>query len=332
MNKIKEFLQKWVVHNIGYKIGALAFAFVLWLVVVNINDPTINRTIVNIPVTILNEEKVLDGSRVYTIESGETATITISGNRSIVSGLTADDFVAKADFSELSITNAVPITVELASESARYSGSVNITVRTTSMVIKLENMGEKNIPVEGVVNGTPANNIFVEDVATSPAQVTLRAPESVLEEAEKAVAYIDAKNVSGDMVTDCNLVILNSKGGEISQTEDIKLSESTVAVQIKTSLSKTVGILITPVGTPAEGMECTGITYSKEKVTIRGAKEILDSIREITLPSELLSIEGKDKDVSISVDLSKYLPKGVVIGNDSATITITATIENKQES
>lgn len=327
MAKIKEFLKKWVVHNIGYKIGALAFAFVLWLVVVNINDPTINRTIMNIPVNILHEEKVLDGSRVYTIESGETASISISGNRSIVSSLTTNDFVAKADFSELSITNAVPISVELTGDASRYSGSINITLRTTSMVITIEDMDEKNIPVEGVVSGTPANNVVVEDVSASPAQVTIRAPKSVIKSAEKAVAYVDAKNVTEDMIVNCNLVIMNSQGDVIKQTGDITLSESVVAVQVRTSHSKTVGVSIEPLGTPAQGMECTGITYSKENITIRGAKDTISGIETITLPSELLSIEGKEEDVSITVDLSKYLPEGVTLNSDSTTITITATIE-----
>lgn len=331
MNKIKEFFKKWVVHNIGYKIGALVFAFVLWLVIVNINDPTINRTITNIPVNILHEEKVLDGSHVYTIENGETATITVSGNRSIVASLTADDFLAKADFSELSITNAVPITVELTGDAARFSGSVNITVRTTSMIIKLEEMGEKNIPVEGIARGQSPEYLVIDDVSTSPAQVTLRAPKSIIKAAEKAIAYIDAKSVTGDMVIDCPLTLVNSQGDTIEQNNEIVLSTDTVAVHVRTTFVKTVSVSITPIGTPAQGMTCTGITYSKDSISIRGPQDILNGLNQIVLPSELLSLEGKNKDVSITVDITNYLPYGVTANTDSTKITITATIEKIEE-
>ena len=67
MSKVKMFLQKWIVNNIGFKILALVFAFVLWLVITNTTDPVTTRTITGIPVQIENESMVLDGSRVYTI-------------------------------------------------------------------------------------------------------------------------------------------------------------------------------------------------------------------------------------------------------------------------
>ena len=43
----------------------------------------------------------------------------------------------------MSLTNAVPIKVELTGEKARYSGAITITLKTTSMVISLESMKEK---------------------------------------------------------------------------------------------------------------------------------------------------------------------------------------------
>ena len=99
MAKIRKFFQKWILNNIGFKILALIFAFVVWLVIMNTTDPVTTRTITGIPVEILNEDKVKDGEHVYTIVSGNTATIVVSGNRSIIGALSAADFRATADFS-----------------------------------------------------------------------------------------------------------------------------------------------------------------------------------------------------------------------------------------
>ena len=51
MAKIKAFLKKWIVNNIGFKILAVVFAFVLWLVILNTTDQETTRTITSIPVT-----------------------------------------------------------------------------------------------------------------------------------------------------------------------------------------------------------------------------------------------------------------------------------------
>ena len=92
MTKIKAFLKKWIINNIGFKILAIVFAFVLWLVILNTTDTETTRTISSIPVTIENEEAIMDGTHVYTIESGETATVVVSGKRSVVNTLNPADF------------------------------------------------------------------------------------------------------------------------------------------------------------------------------------------------------------------------------------------------
>ena len=47
-----------LIDNLGLKVIALLFAVVLWLLVVNINDPIESRTFSNIKVNVLHEEKI----------------------------------------------------------------------------------------------------------------------------------------------------------------------------------------------------------------------------------------------------------------------------------
>ena len=142
---LRKISRKYIFHNFGYKILAVIFAFVLWLVVLNITDPETTRTFSNIPIQILNEDKVLDGTHVYTISSGEYTSVSVTGKRSIITALSLSDFQATADFSELSITNAVPIKVELKGDKQRYSGQLTYYTKDTSMLINLENMTSKQI-------------------------------------------------------------------------------------------------------------------------------------------------------------------------------------------
>jgi len=166
MTKVKAFLKKWIVNNIGYKILAIVFAFVLWLVILNTTDQDMTRTISNIPVTIENESVILDGTHVYTVEMGETATVVVSGKRSVINTLTPSDFSATVNFAELSLTNAVPIHIELTGEKARYANSVTINQKTMSMVINLEDVVEQTFDVQVSLRGEPKEGLIIEDADT----------------------------------------------------------------------------------------------------------------------------------------------------------------------
>ncbi|MBR2696041.1 MAG: hypothetical protein IKE48_00865 [Parasporobacterium sp.] len=331
MSKVKMFLQKWIVNNIGFKILALVFAFVLWLVITNTTDPVTTRTITGIPVQIENESMVLDGSRVYTIESGDTATVVVSGNRSIVSTLTASDFVATADFAALSITNAVPIEVDLVGDKARYAGSITITLKTHSMMINLENMDKETLDVEVQFVGQEPEDMVIEDAMANPVRVTFHAPESNITGEERAVAQIDYSEVTRDITLDKDLIIYDSSGNPITLGGDTYLDHPTVTVKITTSSIKSVPISIEASGQLPEGYELTGITYSKNNVSIRGDENVLSTINEIYLPHELLNIDGAEGDVTITVDVGQYLPEGVTLHGDTGTVTIVATITKKEE-
>lgn len=331
MAKVKAFLKKWIVNNIGYKILAIVFAFILWLVILNTTDQDMTRTISNIPVTIENEAAVLDGTHVYTVEMGETATVVVSGKRSVVNGLTASDFSATANFAELSLTNAVPIHVELTGEKARYASSVTINQKTMSMVINLEDVVEETFDVQVTFKGEPAEGLVIEDADTTPAMVTLTAPESVIASVSHIVVEVDATKIQGDTQVECEPVIYGLNGKVIAQDENIYLDYPVVTANIKTKAVKVVPLSITPYGTPAAGNVLNGISYSKNSVTLKGDAEVLDLIDALEIPGMLLNIEGAKEDVKITVDLAAYLPEGVTLYKDTGSVTITASITKEKE-
>ena len=91
-SKIKDAFTK----NIGLKIVALILGTIIWLAVVNTSDPSTTVTVHNIPITITNQKAITKQGLVYDVTSKQKVDVTVSGNRSVVSGLTADDFKATA--------------------------------------------------------------------------------------------------------------------------------------------------------------------------------------------------------------------------------------------
>lgn len=330
--KFKEFLKKWVINNIGYKILAIVFAFVLWVVILNITDPEITRTITNIPVNIENEDAVLDGSQIYEITSGEVTSISVSGSRSIVGSLTAEDFVATADFSELSITNAVPITVELTGDMARYSNQVEITVRTTSMIISLDDITTLSVPVEVEYTGVLESDMVIDSTTVTPSSVTITAPQSVLNTIESVVATVDYADVDGDTSLRVTPVIYDADGNEVNLGSYGSVDYSSVLVAVEDSFTKTVSISMDdPTGVVADGYTFTEITYSIDSVTVKGSEDLISSLDNIDIPVSLLDITGAAGNVSVTVDISDYLPEGVSIYSSVSRVVVTAHITQDEE-
>ena len=108
-------MKKNLTNNLFLKILSVVFAFILWLVVVNINDPDVPRTISGIPITIINEEKITGQGQIYYIESpsSQNGSVTVKGARSIVDNLKPTDIKATVDFGNVSSVGAVTINYTL---------------------------------------------------------------------------------------------------------------------------------------------------------------------------------------------------------------------------
>lgn len=311
MKRFLTILKSLVTNNIGYKIIAIIFAFILWLVVVNIQNPASRRTFSNIPVTIANEESVLDGDHIYTITSGKTATITVAATRSVLGNLSASDFVAVADFSALSITNAAPITVSLVPEKSRYENQIDITQRTTSMVIDIENVVTKELPVEVIYTGTQPEGMSIDKVNLSPEKVGVTVPESKSNQVSRVAVTIDYSDINNADSMELTPAIYDVDGKEVPQTEDTYLNTNAVQAQFITYDTKEIPVSIEPFGEPAVGYEVSQIAYSREKVNVKGEKGVLSKLNEIELPGSLVDISNRTDDLMTTIDLKDYVPEGV---------------------
>ena len=331
MTKIKAFFKKWVINNIGYKIAAVIFAFILWLIILNVTDPDATKTISNIAVTIENEDAVLDGTCIYEIVSGKTTSITVSGSRSIISSLSADDFIASVDFTELSTENSVIINVELTGDMSKYSSKVDITVKTTTMVIDIDEITTLKVPVEVEFTGEASDNESVESVSVTPEYVSITAPQSVLDTIDSVVAYMDYSEISSDSSVRAQIYIYDADKNEVDLGSYGSADCTSVLIEVDASYTKTVDIYMDdPDDTTADGYEFDSLQYSITSVTIKGSRELIDSIDSIEIPSALLDLTDARANVSVSVYIADYLPDGVTVYGNSSKVVITALVSKSE--
>ena len=113
---------KRITNNFGLKILAVIFSGVLWLAVVNIDDPNTTRTFTT-TVSIENGDYLTGIGKYYEIENNSnTVTFKVSGKRSYLERMSNTDFKAVADLEMIEDMRRVPIEVS----PQRYGGNVTV--------------------------------------------------------------------------------------------------------------------------------------------------------------------------------------------------------------
>ena len=96
--------------------------------------------------------------------------------------------------------------------------------------------------------------------------------------------------------------------------------------------TKDVAVNVIPSGTPAEGYEITSITCNPATVSLKGDKALLNMINLIEIPAGVVSVEGAQKNITASVDITQYIPRGITLLNaENATVQIVVEIKQRVE-
>lgn len=316
-------MRKKLTNNLGYKILSVVFAIMLWLTVLNVSDPQKTATISNIPITILNENAVTGQDMVYKITSGKTATVEVTGPRTIIDSLEASSFEATVDLSKLSITNALQVDVELV--TASYRSKVDIDVKTT-MRIEVEELLEDEFAVE--VNykaqGTLPDGYVVHETSLDVEKVKVKAPVSTMNKIAKVAVQIDLSGQTDDFQVTEKLYAYDARGNVLdAEANDITFEVLTSKVDVVIYSVKQIPVIYEIAEENYENTIFVGTELSREHITIKGRKEALDTISELKLDTSALQISEEQEQYELTYDVQSLLPAGVYLYGDVKNVTIT---------
>lgn len=317
---------KILTRNLGLKLLAFVFAVVMWMAVVNLDDPTVNKRF-TIAVTLENEDVIAAANKYYELEpDSANVTFNVFGKRSIVNELSSSDFKAVADMSRLiqgENENVVPVEIM----ALRYSSKLTISKRTRQLKVLLEDLMRQAFVILPVAQGEPAEGYALGSMVVEPNRLWVSGPKEVVSEIDTVKAAIDVTNMSTD-ISDSVVPVLLDENEEIVDTTRLTLSLDIVTVKAGIVSQKTVPIKVNYSGKPKEGFEVISAVAEPKEVTIKGRSDILNAISAITIPEEVVNVEGADAKFEQKVDLNQYLPGGVSLNNSvEASVTVKIDIE-----
>lgn len=310
--------------NLGLKIVSVMAAFVLWLVVVNVDDPIISKTYTGIPVEILNEEVLTEQGKCFELESGsESINVVVTAKRSVIDAMSKDYIRATADIKALSSLNTIPVEVR----SIRYSDQIeSVVTRSESIQLIIENLVEKTVPVSILYTGEPEEGYVIAGVDSSCDMVKVKGPESVVGIVDRVCASDDISLINRDYVITEALYPCDADGEEI-EDDRISLSRTMTEVRYYVYATKTIPISSGYSGEPRPGYGANGtvITFPSS-VLVAGKGENFDDMEVIYISPDEVSIEGAYSDVSTTIDISEYLPTGVIFAEKDFDLQVEVTV------
>lgn len=311
-----------IYSNLGLKLLSVILGFLVWLLVLNIDDSAVTKTISNVQVNLINTDAITSKNQLYTITSGDTVDIVIKGRKSVISNLDASDFKAVADMSKISITNAVPITVT--ANNNNIAKKVSVTVVDNVMSVELENEKTVSVPVKVVTTGDVAKGYTVGNSVAAPNLITISGAASVVSSIDRAEVTVDTRNAKDDITTNCEPSFVTSDGEKVSD-KTLSYDEMSISVTVPVYKIKNIPVSIDVKGEPDSAYVVSSVTYVPETIDIGGDTSVIKDIKSLEIDD--VDISGCTGDVETTLDVSKYLPDGVVVTKDSAYINVKVAVE-----
>ena len=327
MKKMLTKLKMSLTNNIGLKFLAVLIALVLWLAIVNVNDPEKTITVSNIPISVTNESAITSRDMVYNVKSEQYLNITVSGKRSIVSNLSAEDFRATASLKELSKVNSIP--VDVTTKNASLGRKITIVKQSAqTILVDVENVEEKDF-TDLVVEytGKVADGYVAGLSSMSTDEVTVKAPTSIIDKIKKVAVRCSLDGTNTNISKKCPVILYDKNDKEI-KSDEIELSDKKIRVNVNVLRAKQVPISTInkdELGKPADGYVVDDVILSSDSITVYGSEEPLDSIESLDIQDDIDVSDAKG-DVTQNIDVTGKLPKGLSVSGES-TITVKVLIK-----
>ncbi len=319
-------MKKILKNNLFFKLLALFFAFIVWILIINLNDPVETDTIKDIKITTINSDILQSKDKQFSLANNGLVNIQISGRKTLISNLTADDFVAQADMSKVSITNTVEVTIK-----PKKDIDVLIYNNTRLINVSIDNVIEAPFPITIRTTGSPQDGMAVGGTTSNPEQVIIRGAESLLHKIKEVVGTVDITNARKDVKSSTELTIYDYEGNKINP-ESVVLKTSKVNAVVMINRIKTVPLVIKDVPKAATDYAVGDIIVNPMSVNITGSTEDLIKVNNIVIPYDTNKFGTiNNETISGTFDITDYLPKDITLVGDNSMISFRIVIDKRFE-
>lgn len=296
--------------NLTAKIIALIMAIILWVYVMNEQNPLV-ETSMEIPLEVRNLS-----SSVMAADIPEVVRVKVRGPRAIIVGLAPKDIKAYIDLKGLgdgrnntTVSTNIPANVELVEVSP---GDINF---------RLDTIVSRQVPVEAKLVGTPGAGGVVAKISYSSPTVTVKGPSEIVDTVVKAIVDVDISGKNADFTVDASIILLDARNKKV-ESLTVTPGDVSAAVAFTPIINKKM-VEIKPniVGILGKGVVLNKISINPEQIEISGDDKIFEKTQFVY--TEPINISVINKETVLEVKLQ--LKDGIIANKNTVTVNISAT-------
>ncbi len=310
-------------HSHFYIVFIAAFlgALLLWFYAIGYDSTIFERKISNVPVTVTGTDTLRENKEYMLAEGLELQiTVTVTGRRSLIYGIRAEDLSASVDVSGVDRPgeNTFQITV-----SAPNGVGVK-ELSSDSAVLYLDKFVSKTVPVNVLYSDyVLPEGLKLGEIEVSPIVTVIDGPESELAGINAAYVQLSLGEVSGPIAAYGQL-FLRYDNGEPVTNRYIRLSSGDAYTYVNVYKEKTVPVVVSFTGGIFTS-EIASISLSRQTLTISGDIGLIDSIERIVIDVDETAVDFNET-VVITRYFSALLPPGISIESGEALVTAEITV------
>ncbi|MCR5608537.1 MAG: hypothetical protein K6G26_05690 [Lachnospiraceae bacterium] len=316
-------MKKIMTEDFGLRVLSIVIAIVVWLIIINVTDPVKTKTIKDIPVSMVNDDVIKELGQCYEITSDNTVTVVVKGKKSVVDKLKATDFEATADMSQISITNAVPVSVKLI-KSVEYEPDI-VSGKNSTINVKLDNEITNSYEINLNLIGSAMNNYYIsqDEIKMNVNKIKASGPQAIIDTIEKVRVDIDISDINEVTKKKYPIHAYNESGKQIT-SKRLELSRDYVEVTITPLIGKKISIKPSIIGDVDPNYIYKGYQTTVDSVSIAGSEEDVSAQGNIIIEFD---VEGAQGTIANEYDITDYLSDNIKIVSGEKTTKITAVIE-----
>lgn len=211
-------MKKVLASDNALKIISVLIAICIWMYVAIVMDTTVEVTVRDLPVQFVGQDTLNSKGLAVIRESATSVTVKVKGSRRKMGNNDMKTIIAKVDVSNVSGEGVYGLPVEVVvpfeSQGVSSQSLYSIDVRTEKLV-------EKTLDIRIHTSGTLAQSYMSGDITANPGKVTIKGPESAVEQISQAAVNLDYGGADVDIDAKLPISFYGDEGKEVSAFEAI---------------------------------------------------------------------------------------------------------------